>query len=206
MNNRILSTNQVRTESPGRIGGGRQWLMALVAGIAVFAAGCGTKESEKIGSIQAAMSESSCALATADQRVVGKVDPRVVSPSSYDNCDKAYVVEIADLAPDYAGEGIVTDGRISVSWGDTPITSQAVCEASQVAAILYDWEVGGVSNIPGGGTVFGPAEGWVVLQVTSQYGQWLGSSCRLEINFTDLVVGKGYRVAATARTRWRSRA
>ena len=206
MNNRIQSTNQLRTKSLRRVADRRQWLMASVVGCAVFATGCGTNESEDIGSSQAALSESSCASVTADQTFSGKIDPAFVTPRSYSTCYKGYVIDISNLDPAYAGSGETADAKISVSWADTAITSQTVCEVSQVAALFYEWDVGGgnsVATAAGSTVVGGPGAGWAFLEREAEYGVWnpvLGGGCSLGVSLADLVAGKTYRVAATART------
>jgi len=159
------------------------------------------------------LSESSCASVTADQTFSGKIDPAFVTPRSYNTCYKGYVIDISNLDPAYAGSGSTADAKISVSWADTAITSQTVCEANQVAALFYEWDVGGGSSgatvaggssVTTGGTVVGgPGVGWVFLKREAEYGVWnpaLGGGCTLGVSLADLVAGKTYRVAATART------
>ena len=205
MNNRIQSTNQLRTESPRRVGGGRHCLMALVTGLAVSATGCGADESPNVGSSQAALSESSCASVVPDQNFSRSVDPKFVTPSSsYDTCDKGYVIDLWNLDVDYTGEGNVRYGRIAVTWEDSLPTSPEECWGSQLQALFYEWNdedgVGGGHSEPGP-TQPGSAD-WHFLEAQTQYGTWgYWGDCLFELNFAPhQAAGKSYRIAATART------
>lgn len=196
MNNHINITSQLGAQSPRSVGGSRCWLMASAAGFAVFATGCGSNESENIGTSQAAFSVSSCASVAADGAYDGRVDPALVTPRSYDNCTKGYVVDIQSLQAAYTGEGDPFDARIAVQYADTPITSKATCEGSRVLGYFY--MLGGGSTSTGGGG------NWNLVQQEAEYGQWVpflgGGFCDLGVDMTGLVSGTTYRVAATART------
>ena len=80
------------TRVTGQVGNGvatvghysRRWLMASVAGVAVFATGCGADESDSIGSTEAAFTVHDCAMGPPNETFVGKIDvnPNKVSPTA----------------------------------------------------------------------------------------------------------------------------
>lgn len=76
---------------------------------------------------------------------VGKIDPAVVSPRSYNTCYKGYVVDIADLEEAYSGPGNVSDANIGVQYADTPIADRTSCEGTELAAFFYYYSVSGDS-------------------------------------------------------------
>ena len=168
------------------------WAYGLVAAVALASAGCAgsdtsPSEDEDVGSAEAAFSQASCAAATADQTFSGNIDPAFVSPQSYNTCFKSYVVDVTSLQAAYTGSGTVLNARISAQWGDAPLTTQASCIGSEVAAIFYKKQSGN----------------WVVLKEEHQMGQWVsafGGSCGFDVNLMGMTAGTTYRVAATARS------
>jgi len=150
---------------------------------AAFGAGCGTEPtaSEDISSAEEAIG-SSCGSAAAHATFTGQIDPMHVSPRTYNACTKSYIVDVNTLSASYTGLGAGggPDARISVSYQDTGITTQAACTGLWGGALLFH-KVGGVS----------------------QTGNWLGgalAACETPlIEFTGLVAGESYRVAASMR-------
>jgi len=171
--------------------------MASLAGLAVFATGCGANEPENIGSSQAAFTVDSCAVATADQTFEGKIDPAVVSPRSYYTCYKGYVVDILNLDPYYTGEGNASDARISVAYAETPITDQATCEGLVLTAVFYEFGATGLTSTATGS---GGDWGWIPITSEARRGEWFQGGCHIGAGLTGMVPGGSYRVAATVRT------
>ena len=196
------------TQAPGQLGKGvatvgqysRRWLMASVAGVAVFATGCGADESDSIGSTEAAFTVHDCAMGPPNEAFVGKIDPALVSPRSYNSCYKGYIVDIENLHEDYSGSGGLSDSRISIAYADTPITDQATCEGTKLVAVFYEGWSGGVSAVSGGVTTGGFESGWDPITTESAFGSWFQGHCYMGVELSPLVAGKDYRVAATVRT------
>jgi hypothetical protein len=171
------------------------WTVGVAA--ALNLAGCGGEamseeellaEMEDVGSVSSALSQSSCATATANFSATGKVDPGHISPRSYDTCHKGYVVDVNNLSAEYTGTGSI-NARLAVEWADSNLTNQTDCEDHHIRAIYY-------KKVSGN---------WVVQQDDTVWGTWIGlvgggGYCSMQSNLMGLTAGSSYRVAATART------
>jgi hypothetical protein len=148
----------------------------------------------ELGTVQQAWAPGACGRAGANAEFDGSVDPAHVSPRSYNNCFKSYVVDIFDLSGDYTGPGAGggQDAHLQVSWADTVPSNRADCEAISGGAIFY-------RRID---------DAWV-----DQTGQLVSTGTFIEtgpplnlafcvppgVQFFDIEPGESYRVAATMR-------
>ncbi len=160
---------------------GKCAIVALMAASAGCSAGAGADTEGNVGTSEEAMSESSCATVTANQTFTGGAD--VTSPTSYNNCGKAYVVDITNFSSEFTGHGNCGDGGIEVSYADTTL-SPTDCPNTLLRAIFYH-------------TVNGA---YVVEDDQQIYGQ-VGplNECMLNLRGTGFNAGSHQRVAATAR-------
>lgn len=173
-----------------------------VVGLAVVAAGCSgaTPEEEGVESVHQPFGSSSCGTAAANHSVSGAVDPKHISPSSYNTCYRGYVVDINNLSSSYTGlgGGGGWNSHISVTWEGAIPTTQAACESAWGAAVFYKlvggaWvdqtgqiDVYGIWHPPGGLTA------WCEVPEISTLGG------------VTLAAGASYRVAATMRSSYGS--
>jgi hypothetical protein len=131
-----------------------------------------------------------CAAALPTQTFSGGID--AVSPQTYntEHCYKAVVYDVTNYSASFTGPGSLSGGT-RVSWGDnSTAATQAECEKRWVRADLF----------------VSVAGQWVYLDRKEANGKWFqlfdeDASCwDPGLVFTDLIPGKTYRVAATART------
>lgn len=184
----------------GKMDGHSKLFIGITCAVAfAFTTGCGDPSSdgsEPISTIDAAISQSSCAVATANQTYTGGIEPSIVTPRTYNTCYKAYVLDIHNLNAAYTGSGNENDGRIETSYADTAITNQATCEATELRTIVYSC-VGGEAT-----STTGP-HACVALDDQHTSGEWVpifgGGTCALGHTFSDVHPGGSYRVATTAR-------
>lgn len=161
--------------------------------------GCG-EEPDAVAQIVQAYTESSCMLANYDHHDVGGIDPPWSSPRTYDNpkCHKAVIVDMASYSDDYWGIGGAPehDGQTGIEWRDTVPSTESACKKLWLGATLYLWSQGNQAYSE---------------QVRREAnGQWLpgvgGFHCngpRVTFHSTtspDLIIGRKYRIAITART------
>ena len=206
---RSLTQLNLATHERLHVPGQQRITAAAVLALALF--GCSTNDRSNaysVESIQAAFSPTSCAAADADVEFEGKIDPPWVTSAGYNNCYRGYVVDLWNLAQEYAGVG-----ELRIRWADEAITDSAECEASNIAGLFYVW-----SDIPfttgsswtattAGSSVVnsvgigGTTEGWSLFAEQRVWGEWLkGGRCVFDkVLATGLVAGEGYRIAATAR-------
>jgi hypothetical protein len=105
-------------------------------------------EELELGTVQQAWSVESCGRnSTAPNATfTGQVDPAHISPTTYNTCFKAYVVDINSLSSTYAGKPSADiQAAIRVSWASAVPTTQAACEETEGGAIFYrrsggNWE------------------------------------------------------------------
>lgn len=178
--------------------------------LALALSGCSTNDrssAESVASAQAAFSAKSCAATDADVRFKGEIDPAWVTPVGYNNCYRGYVVDLWNLAEEYAGAG-----QLRIDWADEAITDSAECKGSSVAGLFYVWTdifvtTGSSSTSTTAGTstvssvgIGGTYEGWSLFAEERVGGDWLKGRCVFgKVLASGLGAGKGYRIAATAR-------
>lgn len=150
----------------------------------------------ELGTVEQAWSPVSCGResTTANATFTGHIDPAHVSPQSYNNCTKSFVVDLFNLDANYSGPGAGGGeaAHLQVSWADTGASTQAACENTEGGAIFYKR----VNN------------SWVD-QTGQLYstGQWIQTGPPLNISFCALPgaqffgvqAGASYRIAATMR-------
>lgn len=162
-----------------------RWVGSTCAIIALMAASAGCSASADadgdVGTSQEAMSQSSCATVTANETFTGGAD--VTSPTSYNNCGKAYVVDIRNFSSEFTGHGNCGDGGIEVSYADTTL-SPADCPNTSLRAIFYH-----------------SVNGSYVVEDDQQISGVVGpfNECMLNLRGTGFNAGSRQRVAATAR-------
>lgn len=163
-------------------------------GIMGLSVGCGAAPEEgveDIGSIEAAWAVGACSTVTANATFNNKIDPAHVSPTTYNNCVKSYVVDVTNLSAAYTGPGAGggQDANISASWGDTIPNNQAACEDLEGGAIFYKR----INNqwVAQTGQVYSTGQ-WVS-------GPLLSFCVPPGASFFDIEAGASYRVAATMR-------
>jgi len=177
---------------------------------------------EPVESTEEAWSVASCGRETtiADHTFNGFINVpanpnfQFVSPTTYNNCTRSYVVDIDNLSASYVGPGGGGGpaAHFTVAWADAVPTNAADCARLVGGAIIYVREQtpsgaevvaasgSGSFPLPGGGA------GWVAItgQVSSP-GQWVsgpfgGASCvPPSVTFYNITAGDTYRIAATMR-------
>lgn len=165
--------------------------VCLVASAAVLS-GCGaTDGGENLGSMDQAFGSAACAAVSPNATFASKIDPATVSPTSYNNCFRSYVVDITALDAAYtgAGSGGGADARINVGWEGAAPTNQADCEKTLTGVIYY--KKVGSSWIDQTGEI-------------DAAGVWFGGAlavCNVPIVSSPITLqaGAGYRIAATVR-------
>lgn len=168
-------------------------LSAFVPVVAFFAFGCSVEQldpeaaeaAEDVGSIDQAFSTAECASLGASITVSGGFWNE--SPRSYNKCFKGFIADLTD----YAGNNYYNAGT-TVEWNDTLPTTQAACEATWMAAIIYE-------TTPSGNV------GLDIRNSNGVWSQWFGNGAFYcagpSVRFDDLLQpGGNYRVAVTART------
>ncbi len=134
--------------------------------------------SEELGEVAEAFGTSSCRTAAPDREFGGTI-PVFSSPQTYRTCVRGYVVDLVDTARASAARAY---------WGDSAPTTQAACERTWGAAILYREEGGTWFDLSG---------------VLETYGRWLGSGqCstpHFDLMGFPLQAGQDYRLAVTMR-------
>jgi hypothetical protein len=134
-------------------------------------------------------SVSSCATASRNVAFTGDIDPEHVSPRSYNTCTKGYVVDLNDISEDYVGNY----ASIDIEYADTDITSRAVCERTELRAIIYTQKIS-TNNWNATSGVF---------DSDRRYGYWNNFNgiyyCDLSIRVTGMSEGQDLRFALTSR-------
>ena len=184
----------------GKMDGASNVFIGVASAVALaLSTGCGDPSShgsEPISTIEAAFSQEACANVTANRTYAWGIDPSIVTPTTYNNCYKGYVVDINNLDAAYTGHGDTADGRIEISYADTAITDQATCEATELRLIVYSCTGGAATSTTG------PYQ-CSVLDDQDSYGTWASifgtGQCFLTRSFSGVYAGSSYRVAATAR-------
>jgi hypothetical protein len=150
-----------------------------------------------VATIAGAISEPSCKEADADHTDAGGVVPAYISPTTYDNpdCNKAVIVDIPSYSSLYWGSGDI-DGQTAIWWNGSVPGTQSACENLWLAAYLYRWS--------------STNQVWNEPLVREDRGHWIplagGFFCSppfVAFHSTqspDLIVGRAYRLAITART------
>jgi hypothetical protein len=170
------------------------WTKALTLTTAVCLGACSSEQhDEHLAAVDQPFGVASCGTAVHDEGFTGHLPLwgvggggsvyATVSPSTYNTCFKAYVVDIENLDTTRAA------GNFLVNWyGDHPTTPTS-CEAAWGSAIFYkkvagDWAAQG-----------SPLEA---------YGSWVSNECRPPSISSSLVMtlaaGESYRMAGTMRT------
>lgn len=160
---------------------GRVAALSLVAVSAGCSAEADPQTGESVGISDEAMSQSTCAAATANGTYTGGVN--VVSPTSYNTCGKAYVVDVNNMSSQYTGHGNCGDGGFEIDYKG-PTLAPADCVNTTMRSILYH-KVG---------------SSWTVIDDHSSTGV-VGpfNECMIDFRQSGLVTGNNYRVAATVR-------
>jgi hypothetical protein len=167
--------------------------------------GCGEEPDTGLETEVSAFSEPNCMQANADHTDTGGVDPAWASPRTYDNprCNKSVIVDIPSYSSTYwgapaGGPPPDADGRTQVDWNDTTATTQSACQQLWLGSILYRWSA---TN-----------QVWEQRIRRDAFGQWVqspftgaffcqGPSLAFHSTFApELIVGRAYRLAITART------
>jgi hypothetical protein len=172
----------------------RVGLGGVTAGVLSLCLGaCGAPApAEETGTVGEGWAVSACAAVSPNTTVSGAVDPAIVTAQTYNNCGKAYVVDINNLSASYTGSGAGggQPARLVANWADTVATDQATCESHGGGIIVYK-KVGST---------------WV--DQTGQVGTsgiwhppgFFQAYCEEpHLQFTGLVAGTTYRIAATMR-------
>jgi len=161
----------------------------LVAALVGTSTGCSggvdpSSEAESVSASDEALSPTSCAGVAADQTFSGKIDPAFVSPRTYNNCTKGYVVDLNNILSTYtgAGSGGCSNALMAVAYADTTLT-EVDCPNYEVRAIFYH-KVG---------------SSWVVMSDQDTFGTYFGGHCVLNVAQEGKIAGDSYRIAGTAR-------
>lgn len=178
---------------------GQPGAMLSLVGLLLSATGCydGTSDSQ-IGVGQAELSAGDCgSVPLPNVTRFHSIEPAVVSPRTYDTCDKGYVIDLWDLDSAYAGCGDATCARIVVDWADIDISAQAYCQASKVAAKFYVYEFGAPAVAVA--VTGGMGGSWVLLEEREVSGTWTPGHCSFDgVSLQNPVAGTSYRIAAQA--------
>jgi hypothetical protein len=135
--------------------------------------------------------DQSCRNATPAQIFQGRAD--VLSPTTYNQCFKGYVVQVNNLQRGGTG-GVGVDPRVSFSMGTGGIgMTQTECEQSWVGGYVFEQQPDGT---------------FATIDVLSSRGSWFpvsgsgGVTGRCETVATGVTVAEGgtYKLAASART------
>ena len=156
--------------------------------VAVSSAACGGQPAQEDGSLSVADEalSDSCATAGTDASFEGFIDPAHISPRTYNRCTKSYIVNVNNLSDDYAGQGQFFPGRFEIRYADGLTDTAEGCADLEAGAIVF---------IKSGST-------WVNISGhLTATGTWTGVFGCLppQIDFSNIVAGQSYRVAATAR-------
>jgi hypothetical protein len=165
---------------------------AAALALAVATVGCGSDTGggrEELGSVEQEIGVVSCATVAPD--AVDNGDLNTLSPSSYNNCYKAYVVDLLDW-------DFESDNYMYVRWDGPRPTTKSTCEAAWMRAITYE-----LVN-----------DEWVQIgETVDDYGQWYSSGwcatpwatwTTYPLSESLFTPGGSYRFAATARSSYGS--
>jgi len=163
--------------------------------LVLLATACGAdgNTAEPLGAVQEEL--ESCAWVTADQVFQNKIDPAFVTPSTYNTCQRGYVVDIRELSPEYTGDGSATSAFISVYVDG--IDTQARCEQTQLKTILFRETWSNATSTGGEGYYL-----WNSISARDLLGTWSLGKCSLGLQFSSgLTAGDSYRIAVSALRR-----
>jgi alpha-tubulin suppressor-like RCC1 family protein len=132
----------------------------------------------EVTTVVAPLSATACAAVTANTQQTGQLS--LVSPRTYDTCDKSYVTDFLNVVPG--------GSYIEAQWADGVLLGQSACVDTEARAVFY--------KLIGGQWVPLTGENHVV-------GRWLtgpGIGCRPPtIDFGPIESGASYRIAVSVR-------
>ena len=167
-------------------------LLAMGAGSMFLVNACGEVPGDetRLDSTASAFGQS-CGSVTPAQILQGQAD--VISPATYNQCTKSYVIQVNELQRGGTG-GVGVNPNVTFSMGAGGIgMTQAECEQTWVAGYVFEQQLDGT---------------FATQDYLSRLGIWVpltGSGgvtgrCDTNVSSSNVTEGKTYKLAGTART------